>query len=227
VNSGTFPSKFSLAAFAVWMAVVGLIFGALGFYGSTPGAISAPPAQWPQETALERSTATATLLVFLHPHCPCSRATLENLRTVVDGPALAVILVSIGDQSLASEDSTHFASCRMQMESWKQRSNVSLVHDTQGEETRRFQAATSGHCLLFDADGNLTFSGGVTSSRGHRGACAGLASLTAAVNGQPGDASYPVFGCPLFTHPFDHAKEDHDPVSRHLMPACCKGPCRG
>lgn len=132
----------------------------------------------------------------------------------------------MGEDFQASEDSSDFASCRQQLNQWKTQSNVSLYFDTDDQETDRFQAKTSGHCLLFDAQGTLQFSGGVTSSRGHQGASAGMASLEAALNGSSASETYPVFGCPLYSKPHDASSDDITPAPKRLLPACCKGSCR-
>ena len=40
-----------------------------------------PPEPWPAAGALQLSTAGKTLVMFVHPHCPCTRASLgERLK---------------------------------------------------------------------------------------------------------------------------------------------------
>jgi hypothetical protein len=83
---------------------------------------------------------------------------------------------------------------------------VTVVTDTGGTEASRFGAETSGHTLLFDQDGTLLFSGGITASRGHAGRNAGESAILAAVNGKPGErARTPVFGCSLIRQPAEGA----------------------
>lgn len=79
---------------------------------------------------------------------------------------------------------------------------VTVVSDADGIEAHRFGAETSGHTLLFGADGRLLFSGGITASRGHVGGNAGESAVLAAIN----DASLKpartmVFGCSLIRQP--------------------------
>lgn len=219
-------SKSPIIAFSVWLAAVTLVFGSLGIYVSKPGLQSLPPSQWPLDSSLERSAEASTLLVFVHPECPCSRATLENLSPIATNPSLSVVLVCIDDDSILATSSNDFASCRKQLDEWQKHTNVIFVLDTDGSETRRFQATTSGHCLLFDRQGTLKFSGGVTSSRGHVGASAGLASLKSALNGHTEPETYPVFGCPLFLEPEAPSSNHRQQKPESLLPACCKGSCR-
>jgi hypothetical protein len=75
---------------------------------------------------------------------------------------------------------------------------VNVVSDPDGIEARLFNASTSGQTVLYNTDGRLVFSGGITSARGHHGDNAGesaiIAIVTAAV---PAQTETSVFGCPL------------------------------
>jgi hypothetical protein len=62
--------------------------------------------------------------------------------------------------------------------------------------------STSGHVLLYDAGGRLTFSGGITASRGQRGDRYGRNAVLARIPGQEGEGDRPrppVFECSLVT----------------------------
>ena len=77
--------------------------------------------------------------------------------------------------------------------------NVTVVRDDDGLEARRFGAATSGQSLLYDVNGRLLFSGGITGSRGHSGDNAGRTAMLALLqHAPPGRDSAFVFGCSLF-----------------------------
>jgi hypothetical protein len=73
------------------------------------------------------------------------------------------------------------------------------VHlDVDGVEAARFGAETSGHALLYDSGGHLTFSGGLTNARGHAGESAGRNAILALVgNSIPAHTRTPVYGCSL------------------------------
>jgi hypothetical protein len=76
--------------------------------------------------------------------------------------------------------------------------SVTVLSDAEGAEARRFGAETSGHTLLFDRDGRLLFSGGITEFRGHVGDNAGERAIESLVNGQPpARTTTSVFGCAL------------------------------
>jgi hypothetical protein len=77
--------------------------------------------------------------------------------------------------------------------------NVTAVRDDDGLEARRFGAATSGQSLLYDVNGRLLFSGGITGSRGHAGDNAGRTAILALLHHDTAahDSAF-VFGCSLF-----------------------------
>src|SRR5262245_54934677 len=68
----------SLALLAWVAAIVG---GALCAerYAATPGTIHGGATRWPGNGACSLSSARPTLLMFAHPRCPCTRASLEEL----------------------------------------------------------------------------------------------------------------------------------------------------
>ena len=75
---------------------------------------------------------------------------------------------------------------------------VNVMADPDAAEATRLGMLTSGHVLLYDRDGSLLFSGGITSLRGQHGESDGRRHILALVGGQEGDNSKtPVFGCPL------------------------------
>jgi glyoxylase-like metal-dependent hydrolase (beta-lactamase superfamily II) len=75
---------------------------------------------------------------------------------------------------------------------------VTPIFDPQSIETERFGGHVSGQTILYDPKGNLVFSGGITSARGHEGDNDGADAILRGVTGQKGSlASTPVFGCSL------------------------------
>jgi hypothetical protein len=76
--------------------------------------------------------------------------------------------------------------------------SVMVLSDVDGAEARQFGAETSGHTLLFDRDGRLLFSGGITEFRGHVGDNTGERAIESLINGQaPARTATFVFGCAL------------------------------
>ena len=67
----------------VWLAMAGAGMKLLLDEQSRPGAPATAPANWPVASTLPHTSRTPTLLVFLHPLCPCSHATLAELERLL------------------------------------------------------------------------------------------------------------------------------------------------
>ncbi len=175
-------------AVALWAAVVGAGFLALWHYETTPGGSGNPPAQQ-GEAALPR------LVLFAHPRCPCTRATLDELEQLVAHCQGRLSIHVLFFKPAGTADTW------AETDLWRRAAalpGVSVSCDEDGREARRAGAFTSGHALLYDTRGRLLFSGGLTNSRGHAGDGAGRAAVLALLAGEPADrAQTPVFGCPL------------------------------
>ena len=87
---------------------------------------------------------------------------------------------------------------------------VEVIADHGGASTRRFGVESSGHVLLYGAEGDLWFSGGITAGRGHSGDNRGRSTIISLLT--DGNATAPrrsgpsetfVFGCPLLDRPGD------------------------
>ncbi len=185
------------AAFLLWLIVVGVGLGRLWAYAQTPGPAAHASALWPAATALVRDTHRPTLLVFAHPQCPCSRATIGELAILMAQARDRVTAYVIFYRPLNVEAGWE------QTDLWRSAAaipGVRVVPDENGAGATVFDAATSGQTLLYDADGRLIFSGGMTGARGHSGDNAGRTALTALLNGgRSATSQTPVFGCLLGT----------------------------
>ena len=63
-----------------WLLVVGAGMTLLSAYAATPGAPADPPHRWPSASTIVRREGLPTVLVFAHPGCPCTRATLGEIE---------------------------------------------------------------------------------------------------------------------------------------------------
>ncbi len=76
---------------------------------------------------------------------------------------------------------------------------VETVVDVNGAEAWLFGSKTSGQTVLYNADGRLIFSGGITGSRGHSGDNDGRSAVLSLLRtGTAEKTRTAVFGCPLF-----------------------------
>ncbi|HEY3175799.1 MAG TPA: RedB protein [Candidatus Polarisedimenticolia bacterium] len=184
---------------ALWAAALATGFGLMIEFDLTPGDAGNPAEVWPADSGIERVAGRPDLLMILHPHCPCSRSSLAELEKIAARTrgrlGLLVLLVSPPGAA------TGWAGDEARLRS-KSIPGVTVVDDVDGVEARRFNIATSGHTLLYDAAGSLRFSGGITPSRGHQGDNAGSLSIVSFVNdATPARLTTPVFGCPVEARP--------------------------
>lgn len=185
----------ALAAGVVWLVLVLAGMFVLLRYSQTAGPAGAPPAQWPVNSEVPHAADLPSLVMFLHPHCPCSNASiseLEQLMTHCHGQVSAQVLFvqpAGMTEAWAHTGSWHAAAAIP---------GVSVRCDRDGIEARRFQALTSGQTLLYDSAGALMFHGGITLSRGHAGDNPGRDAVEALVRHELfNPVQTPVFGCAL------------------------------
>jgi hypothetical protein len=101
--------------------------------------------------------------MVVHPHCPCTRASLAELSSILNAQprrASAYVLFVRPPGVGPGWERTDL---------WRQAAairGVRPIHDDWGGEAARFGAATSGQTMLYDREGVLRFSGGITAARG-------------------------------------------------------------
>jgi hypothetical protein len=184
------------AAGALWLLMLAVGVGALWSYEGTPGTAAAAPGMWPAASRIKPDAARATLVMLAHPHCPCTRASIDELArlmTQAQGRVTAYVLFV---------KPAGFSDEWVQSEMWASAAaipGVTPVLDDGGTEAGLFHAETSGQTVLYDATGNLLFSGGITSARGHAGDNAGRTAIVSLLTSDEAEErDTPVFGCPLF-----------------------------
>jgi hypothetical protein len=175
---------------AVWLGAVVAGFAAWENYDAAPGDSPRPAA--PATTG----TGRWELVVFAHPHCPCTRASLAELADLLaespTAPRVRVLFVRPAGAADGWE----------QGDTWAEAAGITgaeVACDPLGAAARRAGATTSGHVELADPGGRVAFRGGVTKARGRTGESAGRRAVLAHLRGdQTADREAPVFGCPLF-----------------------------
>lgn len=81
---------------------------------------------------------------------------------------------------------------------------VSILSDQIGKIAESLGMTTSGAVCLYDKDGNLRYSGGITASRGHEGDNHGKSIILSQVLGKTtGIEKGIVYGCPIQNNPTD------------------------
>jgi hypothetical protein len=183
----------------IWLLGVGAGMSVLWGYANSPGRAGKALHRWPPE--IDRAPGRASLVFFVHPHCPCSRASVRELALITarcqGGLDARVLFV---EPAGLSREWTR-------TDLWYEASaipGVEVITDHGGASARRFGVETSGHGLLYGAGGDLLFSGGITAARGHSGDNRGRSTIislltdqTATALGRAGPVQTFVFGCPL------------------------------
>ncbi len=179
----------------IWLGVVGIGLSCLWEHEATPGEVTESPTNWPANSRIERNATLPTLVVFAHPHCPCTRASIRELSQIMTRCRERV------DTHVLFFKPSEFSADWEKTDLWLSAEaipGVSVADDEDGSEAMRFGAATSGYSLLYHPDGRLLFSGGITGSRGHSGDNAGRSAIESLLTDGVADRKHTfVFGCPL------------------------------
>jgi len=205
---------------ALWL---GLTFGALyamADYGAQSGRSEQAPAQWPDglQTMIEPDPARPTLVLFAHPLCPCTRASLWELESITNR---LHGMVDLHVLFFEPEDPTAISAVWEASDLKRLAARLPGTHlhaDVEGRIARHFGAYTSGQVLLYDTQGALQFAGGITPSRGHTGTNPGRAAIISAIMSDEGvdplaPRTTPVFGCSLHDEEEDDLKLVGEPLA--------------
>jgi hypothetical protein len=189
------PARWPLISLCLWLVLVAGMFAVLWTFESTAGPQGDPEARWPKDASLKLTEEGRTLLMFAHPRCPCTRASMKELEQVLaKRPGLESARIIFFRPPGAGDDWTDSSLVRTA----RSMTGVDVSFDEGGLLAQKFGVETSGHVLLYDADETLLFSGGITALRNHEGANAGREAVSALSQGQPSALKEtPIYGCPL------------------------------
>ena len=132
----------------IWFIGVGAGMSILWSYANTPGRAGAVSRHWPAE--IGRVPGRASLVMTVHPHCPCSRASVRELALIMaqcQGHLNACVLF-VEPAGVSGEWA--YTDLRDQAAAIP---GVEVINDHEGVSTRRFGVETSGHVLLYGAGG--------------------------------------------------------------------------
>jgi hypothetical protein len=189
------------SAIALWLVAVAVSYCAISRYQF--GTIDPPTAvyakSWPGASRLPLEANHSTLVLFMHPRCPCTRATLAELERLfaslsesAEGTIEFVVDVTVPEDAGAEWLETD------SLKRAKTIANANVFIDRGGVEAAAFGATTSGFVMLFDEHGTRQYAGGVTESRGHEGDNAGRENLARVLNYKIEPVKeIPAFGCRL------------------------------
>jgi hypothetical protein len=189
-----------VAAVALWIPAVAFGLDVLWKYSTTAGRPARPPLNWPAGVSIEGPREQhSTLLMFVHPQCACTSASLGELAIIL-AHAQGKLDADLFFYLPASQPSTW-----AKTDLWLNAGAIPGVHvflDRDAAMARSFGVFTSGQTLLYDSRGRLLFKGGITAFRGHSGDNAGRSAITALLHNESSSRNSPpvetpVLGCSL------------------------------
>src|SRR5216683_4371222 len=133
-----------------WLGAIGAAFWSFETYKTTPGERREAPLQWPAGSEIRRDSSRPILLLFAHPYCPCTRASLGELVEILgrcQGRVTAQVLFV---------KPTAVSPSWVQSDMWHTASRIPGVRtswDGEAKEAARFGVRTSGHVVLYAAAG--------------------------------------------------------------------------
>jgi hypothetical protein len=185
-----------IVAATLWLATVAAAYEAIRRFETTPGLPASAPRAWPAASVVPRTSGHWSLVMLVHPHCSCSRASVKELAEIVEKAPRDVqttVLVYRPHEMKPGWERTNVYDAATRIP----RMRVQLDRD--GAEARLFGGFTSGQTFLYDDQGRLRYAGGVTSLRGHAGLNRGRADVIRIARKRSGEGSHPVFGCAITT----------------------------
>lgn len=185
---------------AIWAASIGIGFVFLTDYSMRPGKPANVSRHIPSGIFTESTEELPKLVLFIHPRCPCSRATLNELaRIVANEQNRAKIKIFFYKPDNESSE-------WVKTDLWETAENIPGVDVEIMNEANieKFGVVTSGQAILYSADGETVFSGGITLGRGHEGKSDGRAAIENYLEtGAISVSETPVFGCLLTSKEID------------------------
>jgi hypothetical protein len=178
---GRLKNHIAIAVFvALWIPAVAFGINVLWKYSTTPGRPGTPPVDWPAGAPIQRVAGRSSLVMFAHPQCECSQASVGELAILM-AHAPGRLDADVFFYLPANEASTW-----ARTDLWRKASSIPGVRvheDREALVAQGFGAYTSGQTLLYDAGGRLLFKGGITAFRGHSGDNAGRTAILALLQG--------------------------------------------
>jgi hypothetical protein len=193
------PYSWLFIGIAAWVCGLAIGLKMLVAYELRPGSEGIAPTSWPKAAGVLPDTKRPTLVLFVHPQCPCTRATVAELAQIITAApeqVATLVFVYAPEGELDSWTNTSL------VQSIRKLPGVRIEPDADGRMSALFGAITSGQALLFDSHGHLRFSGGITGARGHQGDNVGRRAVLARITGrETAPVKTLVYGCSLQGEP--------------------------
>lgn len=154
-----FPGFFQLLGIS-WFVLVFIFLSYFYYVVHKPANPGSSPSSWPPNDWIKASSGIPTLILAVHPRCPCSDDTLTELgklQTTLGSHQLEIHLLFY--QPL--ESSPDWVEGKLWNQA-KAMEAVTLHRDPGGHKAIQFGLATSGQVVVYDKQGKKLFGGGIT-----------------------------------------------------------------
>jgi hypothetical protein len=183
--------------YTLWLIAIGTGIVMVSSYENASGYAGNAPQHWLSGTSIPLDPTRDTLIMFAHPRCPCTRASLGELNRLLaqsNGRIAAHVLFFRPPNYPADWTLTELRRTAAAIP------GVTVQDDVNDAVARKFGAETSGYVLLYNPRGQLLFRGGITGSRGHAGDNVGESAIISLALGKSASVTQtPVYGCSLLS----------------------------
>lgn len=189
----------------VWFVSVAFGFSTMMIHDTKPSQEAAAPLTMYKEEAQLADDRNFTMVVFLHPRCPCSVATLDCLDRLLARPENAKKMRAV--VYLVCPPGTDRDWAAPLYEKCKTLPSARIAFDDCGRTANKYGARSSGQVLLYSPQGELVFSGGLTNARGQFGESGAELAIQEIISRKSTTTvgqsffRHPVFGCALLNSP--------------------------
>ena len=147
---------------------------------SRPAARSAVAQVWPERLGLERNAGGFSLVMAVHPKCPCTRASVAELNKLMLGWGRRVHAIALVTKPFELPDLWSESDVTARL---REIPNVEVVRDFGGAKADAFGAEQLRADAALRRRGRLVLEGGITALRGHEGPSIGGEALKQLVAG--------------------------------------------
>lgn len=180
----------------LWLSGCSICMGVLMIYSNTPGQQGEAAQVLPQDSAIHLDTQRATLVMYAHPHCPCTAASVEELAKLqarLKGKfhTCVVFYVPVEEPNDGSwrEDGLWDDVQRL--------TDTVVITDPGGKLSKQAGAEISGTVGLYAPDRRLLYFGGITPGRGHAGDNVGTLAIQDYFNEVAFNERGAAYGCQI------------------------------
>lgn len=136
-----------------------------------------------------------TIVVAVHPKCPCTKATLQELQERTKFANVSVKTMVLAYTPASEKENPEWTKTPT-LDLLQELPGASIVRDIDAGIAIRLRLEVSGAVLVTDQSGKTWLQGGITASRSCRGNCPGSIALEQILAGRLTRPVFsPVFGC--------------------------------